>query len=91
MRTLNRRLDRWHRYAARTYWNPRYTAPRRLLPRSAVLCSPGHVLARLAHGIPDQLDRTKALGNAVVHQVAEHIGRLIRDHAEQAALAGGAR
>lgn len=45
MRTLNRRLDRWHRYAARTYWNPRYTAPRRLLPRSAVLCSPGHVRA----------------------------------------------
>lgn len=34
---------------------------------------------RVAHGIPDELEpaRVKALGNAVVPQVSEHIGRLI--------------
>jgi DNA (cytosine-5)-methyltransferase 1 len=48
-------------------------------------------VARLAHGISAQLDRIKALGNAVVPQVAEHIGRLIREHAEAPAPVGGVR
>ena len=38
---------------------------------------PESLLGRVAHGIPSRVDRLKCLGNAVVPQVAEWIGRRI--------------
>ncbi|MFB6396807.1 DNA cytosine methyltransferase [Polymorphospora lycopeni] len=41
-------------------------------------------VARMAHGVPAGVDRRRALGNAVVPDVAEHIGRLITNRTASA-------
>ena len=57
---------------------------RRLGPRNEdwPYWSPEPNLPRVADGIPDRLDRNRCLGNAVVPQVVELIGRaIVADHA----------
>lgn len=41
---------------------------------------------RVAYGVPRGVDRIRTLGNAVVPQVAEQVGRWIREHAEARAV-----
>lgn len=50
--------------------------------RSATYWQSQPEVARVANGVPHRLDRSRGLGNAVVPQVAETIGRLVLHHAK---------
>jgi DNA (cytosine-5)-methyltransferase 1 len=53
------------------------------LPSDAWTAEPD--VGRVAHGVPARVDRLRCLGNAVVPQVAEYIGRRIVTHAQERA------
>lgn len=40
-------------------------------------------VGRVADGVSRRVDRLKCLGNAVVPQVAEYVGRLVKEHADE--------
>lgn len=48
------------------------------------LSIPESLLGRVAHGVPSRLDRLRGLGNAVVPQIVEALGRMILDAETQA-------
>jgi len=66
---------------AKTQNKKRQTATRHVGPSSWWEIEPD--VGRVADGVPRRVDRLRGLGNAVVPQVAEYIGRLVIEHASE--------
>jgi DNA (cytosine-5)-methyltransferase 1 len=58
---------------------------RRPQPAHAAWWAVEPAVGRVAHGVPGRVDRCRGLGNAVVPQVAEHVGRLLVEFDRRAA------
>jgi DNA (cytosine-5)-methyltransferase 1 len=71
--------DGAERIVANTNREPAFRSPVARPERQPWTAEPD--LARVADGVPFGVDRRRALGNAVVPQVAEHVGRLIVEDA----------
>lgn len=67
------------KHAARSRYWPGGAESSSTLPDRIWWC-PDSELLRMVDGVPDQLDRYRCLGNAVVPQVAEWIGECILEH-----------
>ena len=65
------KIERFARRRSSTYWTERPIEPG---------------VRYVAHGVPDRLARLAAGGNAVVPDVAEFIGKLVMEDAEDALL-----
>jgi DNA (cytosine-5)-methyltransferase 1 len=57
-------------------------------PAAAAIWQPEPGVGRVANGVPRRVDRLRSLGNAVVPQVAEFIGRMLMDCDEEWMRAG---
>jgi DNA (cytosine-5)-methyltransferase 1 len=65
----------WSSWWAREPLDPLQDARRRMQEEG--LSIPESLLGRVAYGVPDRVDRLKGLGNAIVPQIAEALGRMI--------------
>ena len=79
LRCIEERTDLAHTHSAHSEGNERTerSIPQRANFSEPCRWEPEPAVGRVAHGIPARVDRLKALGNAVVPQIPEIIGRAI--------------
>ena len=62
-------------HSGREGWHAYWIGPSSIVPSSWWLTEPD--VGRVAHGVPARVDRLRSLGNAIVPQIAEIIGRAL--------------